>query len=147
MALGGWVSTNYAVLACQGFPSCNGQWWPAMDAANGFTLLRALGHTGQGALLPFEALVAIHLMHRFFAVIAAIVLLGLAVSLRRHLAWRGWALWLALLVLLQWGTGVSNVVLRWPLLGALMHTGGAALLVLVLVRLLAQDRLAWRRSA
>ena len=54
----------------------------------------SLGHTGQGALLPFEALVAIHLMHRFFAVIAAIVLLGLAVSLRRHLAWRGWALWL-----------------------------------------------------
>jgi cytochrome c oxidase assembly protein subunit 15 len=28
IALGGWVSTNYAVLACSGFPACNGQWWP-----------------------------------------------------------------------------------------------------------------------
>ena len=47
IALGGWVSTNYAVLACQGFPTCNGQWWPQMDAAHGFTLLRHLGQTGQ----------------------------------------------------------------------------------------------------
>ena len=28
IALGGWVSSNYAVLACRGFPQCNGQWWP-----------------------------------------------------------------------------------------------------------------------
>ncbi|WP_410925351.1 COX15/CtaA family protein, partial [Pseudomonas aeruginosa] len=26
IALGGWVSTNYAVLACTDFPLCNGQW-------------------------------------------------------------------------------------------------------------------------
>ena len=36
VALGGWVSTNYAVLACSGFPACNGQWWPVMDFARGF---------------------------------------------------------------------------------------------------------------
>ncbi|HSQ73809.1 MAG TPA: COX15/CtaA family protein, partial [Rubrivivax sp.] len=28
VALGGWVSSNYAVLACTGFPQCNGVWWP-----------------------------------------------------------------------------------------------------------------------
>ena len=28
IALGGWVSTNYAVLACGDFPTCQGQWWP-----------------------------------------------------------------------------------------------------------------------
>ena len=67
IALGGWVSTNYAVLACTGFPQCNGQWWPAMDAAHGFTLLRELGMAGHGGLLPFEALVAIHMAHRLFA--------------------------------------------------------------------------------
>ena len=27
MALGGWVSTNYAVLACRGFPACSGSWY------------------------------------------------------------------------------------------------------------------------
>ena len=26
VALGGWVSTNYAVLACRGFPACSGSW-------------------------------------------------------------------------------------------------------------------------
>ena len=29
IALGGWVSTNYAVLACNEFPKCQGQWLPA----------------------------------------------------------------------------------------------------------------------
>ena len=36
IALGGWVSTNYAVLACTDFPTCNGQWVPQMDFAHGF---------------------------------------------------------------------------------------------------------------
>ena len=45
IASGGWVSTNYAVLACTGFPQCGGQWWPAMDFRQGFTILRELGHT------------------------------------------------------------------------------------------------------
>ena len=43
IALGGWVSTNYAVLACRDFPTCQGAWWPAMDFAHGFALLRELG--------------------------------------------------------------------------------------------------------
>jgi heme a synthase len=64
IALGGWVSTNYAVLACTGFPDCNGRWWPAMDFARGFAVLRELGHAADGSLLPFEALVGIHFVHR-----------------------------------------------------------------------------------
>ena len=43
IALGGWVSTNYAVLACTDFPTCQGAWWPAMDFDHGFTIWRALG--------------------------------------------------------------------------------------------------------
>jgi cytochrome c oxidase assembly protein subunit 15 len=46
IALGGWVSSNYAVLACRGFPQCNGQWWPPADFGQGFTLLRELGRAG-----------------------------------------------------------------------------------------------------
>src|SRR5690606_29841373 len=64
VALGGWVSTNYAVLACQEFPTCQGSWWPAMDFRHGFTLLRDLGETKQGDYLPFAALTAIHYTHR-----------------------------------------------------------------------------------
>jgi cytochrome c oxidase assembly protein subunit 15 len=35
--------------------------------------------------------------------------------------------------LLQFATGMSNVVLQWPLLLAVAHSGGAALLVALLV--------------
>ena len=42
IASGAWVSTNYAVLACTEFPTCQGQWWPAMNWA-GFALWRELG--------------------------------------------------------------------------------------------------------
>jgi cytochrome c oxidase assembly protein subunit 15 len=141
IAFGGWVSTNYAVLACSGFPQCNGQWWPEADFAHGFSLLRDLGHTASGELLPFQALVAIHLVHRWFALVLAVAAVALVVGLLRRrdalLARWGWGL-LALLTL-QVGTGLSNVVLQWPLVAALLHSAGAAALVLLLTLLLARS--------
>jgi cytochrome c oxidase assembly protein subunit 15 len=138
IALGGWVSTNYAVLACGGFPACNGQWWPPMDFARGFTLLRALGYAGDGSLLPFEALVGIHYVHRAFALVVVAVLAALA--------WRLWragqarfAGGLAALLAAQLASGLSNVVLGWPLIAALAHTAGAAALVLLLTLLIARS--------
>lgn len=137
MALGGWVSTNYAVLACRGFPSCNGQWWPAMDWGHAFTLLRELGRAGHGGLLPFEALVAIHWTHRLFALVALTVLSWLVLRLYRvgDADHRRYARWLLLLTLAQAGSGLSNVVLDWPILAALAHSGGAAALAGVLASL------------
>ena len=139
-ALGGWVSSNYAVLACSGFPACNGQWWPAMDAGHGFTLLRELGRAGSGAFLPFDALVAIHMAHRLFAMIVLAGLSALAWSLHRsrHAVLRRYALALLLLLLWQAGSGLSNVVLGWPLSAALGHSAGAAALVATLVSLWAR---------
>ena len=67
IALGGWVSTNYAVLACSEFPACQGGWWPAMDWRQGFELWRHLGMTGRGEPIAFEALTAIHYAHRLAA--------------------------------------------------------------------------------
>ena len=141
IALGGWVSTNYAVLACTGFPQCNGQWWPAMDAGSGFTLLRELGFAGQGGALPFEALVAIHMVHRVFALLATAVLASLAWRLWRHgeRVLRRFGQALSLLLTLQLVSGLSNVVLGWPLVAALGHTAGAAALVLTLTLLLARS--------
>jgi cytochrome c oxidase assembly protein subunit 15 len=141
IALGGWVSTNYAVLACSGFPSCNGQWWPAADWRQGFTVLRHLGHTAEGDLLPFSALVAIHWAHRLFAVVAAGVLVALSVALWRAGGdlQRTWGRALLLLTGLQLATGLSNVVLQWPIVAALLHSAGAAALVLVLVLMLARS--------
>ena len=141
IALGGWVSTNYAVLACSGFPSCNGQWWPAADWQQGFTVLRHLGHTADGDLLPFGALVAIHWAHRLFAVVAAGALVALAIALWRagDNQQRTWGRALMLLTGLQLATGLSNVVLQWPIVAALLHSAGAAALVLVLVLMLARS--------
>ncbi|MDH4390107.1 MAG: COX15/CtaA family protein [Aquabacterium sp.] len=142
IALGGWVSTNYAVLACQGFPACNGQWWPQMDAAQGFTLLRHLGQTGQGTALSFDALVAIHMAHRLFAVVVVLALVALLLALRRSgdATGRRYALALGGLLLWQLASGLSNVVLGWPLAAALAHSAGAALLVAVLTSLWARLR-------
>ena len=159
ITLGGWVSTNYAVLACTGFPQCNGQWWPDMDLASGFTLLRGLGEAGPNGARSLAALVAIHMAHRLMAVLAAALLLALA-----------WALWhrraqnatlgrfgagLGLVLLAQLATGLSNVVLGWPLLAALAHSAGAAGLVLLMTLLLArtaqrasgQESRAWAPAA
>ncbi len=137
VALGGWVSTNYAVLACQGFPTCNGQWWPDMELARGFTLLRGLGEGG----ITHESLVGIHMVHRLFAVVASAVLALLAWRLwcRAEPAWRRFGLLLAVLLLAQLGSGLSNVVLGWPLPAALGHSAGAAALVLTLALLLARS--------
>lgn len=137
--LGGWVSTNYAVVACQGFPTCNGQWWPEADYGQGFTLLRELGHDAQGGLLRFEALVAIHWVHRVCGVLLATTLIGLSWTLWRA-GVRSTAIRLGGLVLAQVATGIGNVVLQWPLLGAVLHTVGAAWILWTLVDLLACSR-------
>ena len=142
VALGGWVSTNYAVLACNTFPQCQGSWWPVMDFAQGFELWRALGLQSDGSPLHFSALTAIHYTHRLFAygLLAAMAVLawqlGRAARQKRDAAQQrllqSQARWLGGLALLQFLTGLSNVVLDWPLLAAVLHTGGAAALSVVL---------------
>jgi cytochrome c oxidase assembly protein subunit 15 len=134
------VSSNYAVLACGGFPQCNGSWWPALDFAEGFTLLRELGRAGDGAFLPVEALVAVHYLHRLFALVALAALLLLSRALWRQPALRGQAVMLLVLSAWQLASGLSNVVLDWPLAAALAHSAGAAALVLGLSLLLARAR-------
>jgi heme a synthase len=139
-ALGAWVSTNYAVLACSDFPTCQGQWWPVMDFVHAFTLRRELGSTAAGEFLPFAALTAIHFTHRVVA-LAVLVAMGL-LAWRLHAAGgaaaRRFARAIALLALWQLASGLSNVVLGWPIVAALAHTGGAALLTIVLSSLLAR---------
>jgi cytochrome c oxidase assembly protein subunit 15 len=149
VALGGWVSTNYAVLACTGFPQCNGQWWPAMDFGGGFTLLRPLGQAGSGGYLPFEALVAIHMAHRLAALGVVAALLWLAWRLQRlpDPTLQRFGLGLLLLSLVQVASGLSNVVLGWPLVAALAHSAGAAALVLLLGLLLARSAPRAQRAA
>ncbi len=133
IALGGWVSTNYAALACADFPLCQGQVWPAMDFANGFDLTRSMGKTGEGSVISLQALAAIHFVHRSFAYLVALVVGALALVLYRSPGLTRWGIALGAALVLQILIGISTVVFSQPLLLAVAHNGAAALLLSVLV--------------
>ncbi|MET0267997.1 MAG: COX15/CtaA family protein [Duganella sp.] len=132
LALGGWVSTNYATLACTDFPLCGGKLVPEMDFEHGFTLWRELGKTAAGHYIPFAALTAIHWVHRNAGFLVALV--------AGYTAWRAWghaalhttARYLALVLVAQIATGLATIYFSFPLTIAVLHNAGAALLVLLL---------------
>ena len=137
---GAWVSTNYAVLACTEFPQCQGVWWPEMDFAGAFEIWRPLGFGKSGEHISFQALTAMHYSHRLLALVTALVLGALAWRLHVNVVLRRPARWLGGLLALQLVTGLSNVVLGWPLVAAVLHTGGAGALVVCLIWLLTATR-------
>ena len=132
IALGGWVSTNYATLACTDFPLCGGKLVPDMDFEHGFTLWRELGKTAAGHYIPFAALTAIHWVHRNAGFIVALV--------AGYTAWRAWgnvvlhktARYIAIVLVAQIATGLATIYFSFPLTIAVLHNAGAALLVLLL---------------
>lgn len=147
IALGGWVSANYAALSCgagswamENFPQCAGLWWPPTDFREGFVLWRGIGVDYEGGVLDGASRIAIQMAHRIGAVAATIVLLWAAVRMLRTPGLRGWGMTLAALTVAQVTLGILNVKLSLPLAVAVMHNGGAALLVFVLVSLLARLR-------
>ena len=136
ISLGGWVSTNYAALACADFPSCNqGQYLPAMDFRHGFQLWRELGYTADGQLLPVAALVAIHWLHRMGALLVLLVVGSLALALGRSWQLRPWAVLLGAVLLVQIALGITMVLWQWPVALAVAHNGCAAVLLAVMVGL------------
>ncbi len=147
IALGGWVSSNYAALACGGgsasldnFPRCVSQWWPQQNYSEGFTLWRGIGVDYEGGVLDGASRIAIQMAHRMMAIVVSLYLLVLSVRLFRIPGMRAWATTLGVLVLLQVTLGVLNVKLALPLLVAVLHSGGAVALLFVLVTLLARLR-------
>ena len=111
-----------------------------MAFGEGFQVWRELGHLQDGSLISFAALTAIHYVHRLAAYGVLLVLALLVWRLLRARVLRDQARWLAGLTLLQLITGLSNVILDWPLVAAVLHTGGAAALVVVLTWALTASR-------
>jgi cytochrome c oxidase assembly protein subunit 15 len=136
IALGGWVSTNYAALACMDFPTCHGAWVPPMDLQNGFSLIRGLGELPSGEAISPRALTAIHWVHRTFAFVVFVCLGALSWKLRAYEGLRVPATLILLLLLAQLLTGLTTIFFEWPLLVAVLHNGGAAGLMLFCVTLL-----------
>ena len=129
VALGGWLTANYAALACPDFPTCHGVWIPDMDFAAGFDIFQDVGPNYLGGLMSSDARVAIHVVHRLGAV--AVLLFAGALAVRwgsRPLAWV-----LAGVLAVQLALGAANVVLALPLAVAVLHNAGAAALLMVVV--------------
>ena len=146
IALGGWVSSNYAALACTDFPLCQGMLLPPMDFQHGFTLWRDLGKTADGEYLPFAALTAIHWVHRIFAFVVVALVAWVALQALKIDGLHKTARWLLFMIVFQFATGVLTVFLNFPLALAVIHNGGAALLVLLLVMLNYKIRVAARTA-
>ena len=135
MALGGWVSSNYAGLACTGFPMCNGQWLPALDLSHAFQLFSHVGPDYQGGLLDITSRITIQFVHR----LGAFVTFGIIAMLSYRL-WRdprprvrGYGLWLFVIVCVQFSLGVLNVMWMLPLPIAVLHNAFAAILFATVV--------------
>jgi cytochrome c oxidase assembly protein subunit 15 len=133
IALGGWVSSNYAALACIDFPTCHGVWRPDMDFAHGFQLVRELGRTAAGTHLAYEALTAIHWTHRVGAVVTLLYGAALSYALARSKGLTGYGVALAIVLAVQIGLGVTNIVAGLPLAVAVAHNAVAAILLVTLV--------------
>ncbi|MDR3441593.1 MAG: COX15/CtaA family protein [Legionella sp.] len=132
IALGGWVSSNYAGISCIGFPMCNGLWVPDLHFAQGFNLFAPVGANYQGGLLDQDVRVTIQFIHRLGAMLTAayMLVLGLLILCRANFNYlRGAALVMIVLVLVQFTLGILNVMYLLPLSVAVAHNGIAALLL------------------
>jgi heme a synthase len=137
--LGGWVSSNYAAVACPDFPTCQRSYWPAMDFKDAFVLWRGLGIDYEGGVLDHPARVAIHFTHRIGALVTALVLGFVAWKAIRSGQSRGVraaGMALAATLVTQLLVGPVMVIKAFPLPLATAHNAVAALLVLSMVALL-----------
>lgn len=132
IALGGWVSSNYAGISCIGFPTCNGVWLPDLQFAQGFNLFSPVGANYQGGLLEQDVRITIQFIHRLGAVITAIYILGLAFLMAIKSSFnplKRVAVLMILLILLQFSLGILNVLYLLPITVAVAHNGIAAILL------------------
>ena len=140
IALGGWTSANYAAAVCYQFPFCESGWSAQFSLRAAFSL--PLGHeTYEFGVLPYEARMSIHVLHRMGALVATGVVGSLVLLCWRHAAdarLRQLAAGVGGLLVLQVTLGLINVIGQVPLLNAVAHNLTAACLLATLVLLIRQ---------
>lgn len=132
IALGGWVSSNYAGIACIGFPQCNGLWLPELYFAKGFNLFAPVGANYQGGVLDNEVRITIQFIHRIGALLTAgywLVLSFLMIVRTSSRYLKILAGLIILLIVVQFTLGILNVIYLLPIQVAVAHNGVAALLL------------------
>lgn len=143
LALGGWVSTNYAGLSCVGFPYCNGQIIPHDHLQEAFNFLSPIGANYEGGVLNGVTRATIQMVHRLWAYWIAIYLIGLSVLIFSVKSYRGLRrnmLLIMIVLTIQIIWGILNVAWMLPLWVAVMHNATAALLFLAMLTLTLKSR-------
>lgn len=138
IALGGWVSSNYAGIACVGFPSCNGLWVPPLNLFDAFNVFSGIGVNYQGGVLDSTTRMTIQWVHRVGALITAIYIIALSASILKRKAgptFTRLAYFLLALLCVQFSLGVINVTYYLPLAVAVAHNAVGALLLAAMVTL------------
>ena len=131
--LGGWTSTNYAGLACTDFPTCHGNLIPNLNFNDAFDLFRDLGKLSDGSPLPLAVFETIQWIHRLGALITWLFFGYLASVILKYKTMRSLGYILLFLITAQFIVGVANLLLHLPTILAVMHTFGAASLVVLAV--------------
>ena len=126
--LGAWTSTNYASYSCTDLPLCQGQLLPEANFKEGFNFFQSIGPNYLGGQLDHESRVAIHLTHRFGAVVVTLFLLFFSLHLYKR-NFKTLAYGLIAFLTLQILLGISNVIFALPLLIAVGHNLGGLLLI------------------
>jgi cytochrome c oxidase assembly protein subunit 15 len=133
IALGAWVSTNYASLSCPDFPFCEHGKTVVMQFASAFNIFSPPGINYEGGVLPEAARQTIQMTHRFGAlVVTGYLLIFMLVTVPRLMRFPDLmqSLYQILALLcVQLCIGISNIIFKLPLVTALSHNLVAVLLL------------------
>lgn len=135
IALGGWTSANYAAVVCTQLPLCDFDWLSNYDIS-AFNPISPNNESYQYGVLNVEQRVTIHVSHRLGAMLVSALVFWLALAIRKPLGNLSSFILMFALVL-QIALGVTNIVALFPLPVALAHNLCALLLLLVMVRIVA----------
>ena len=136
IALGGWVSANFAALACTGLPGCGNFPWLDGPWRESLDLFRVLPVTDGGVIITGDVAKVIHMIHRLGAAVTFLYIgwLGWR-GLRLGDRYRGTGTAMLVLLLLQILLGIAAVAFGLPLTMVTAHNAVAALLLLSTVNL------------
>mgnify|MGYP001343413161 CR=1 FL=1 len=134
--LGGWTSSNYAALMCTSLPICQGDWVSHLDFNNAFSLYQPGHDSYEFGVLDYGERMTIHVSHRIGALVATSFVLMFCWQLKKQqqAELNSQSNRLLALVFIQFSLGVSNVLFQLPLIIAVLHNLGGALLLAALTR-------------
>ena len=138
---GGLTSANFAASACQTVPDCHGSWLPGKNLAAAFDITQAHRIGASGNVIGGGERADIQKLHRLTAVLAAALIIAVGIAaIRAGPRHRTSAILLLTIVLAEFTVGVAAILTELPIALAVAHNWLAAILLLSLIKLIADTR-------